>query len=67
MIEWRHMFAGWTDVYTEPSTRCMITRHPHKHRGEYAIFIDGEFVCTRDEIGFAKWKAQNLLEGNHER
>jgi len=41
----------------------MITRHPKKHRGEYAIYIDGELVCTRDEIGFAKWKAQNLLEG----
>jgi hypothetical protein len=63
MIEWRHMFFGWTDVYTEPSTRCMITRHPHKHRGHYLIYIDGEHVATRDEIGFAKWTAQNIIEG----
>ena len=64
MIEWKHMFAGWTDVFTEPSTRCMITRHPQKYGGRYVIYIDGEMICTRDEIGFAKWKAQNLLEGD---
>ena len=63
MIEWTHMFAGWTDVYTDPSTRCMITRHPQKHRGDFVIYIDGELVATRDEITFAKWTAQNILEG----
>jgi len=27
------------------------------------IYIDGELVATRDEITFAKWTAQNILEG----
>lgn len=62
MIDWKYTGAGWLDVWTEPSTRCMITRHPRKYRGEYAIFIDGRLICTRDEIGFAKWKAWNLLQ-----
>ena len=62
MIDWKYTGAGWLDVWTDPSTRCMITRHPRKYRGEYAIFIDGRFIGTRDEIGFAKWKAWNLLQ-----
>jgi hypothetical protein len=41
----------------------MITRHPQKHRGHFVIYIDGELVATRDEITFAKWTAQNILEG----
>ena len=64
MIEWRYMGAGWLDVWTEPSGRCMIARHPRKHNGRYVIWLDGRVVCTRDEVGFAKWKAQNLLEGD---
>ena len=62
MIDWKYTGAGWLDVWTDPTTRCMITRHPRKYRGEYAIFIDGRFIGTRDEIGFAKWKAWNLLQ-----
>ena len=62
MIDWKYTGAGWLDVWTDPTTRCMITRHPRKYRGEYAIFIDGRFIGTRDNIGFAKWKAWNLLQ-----
>ena len=62
MIEWRYVGAGWLDVWTEPQGRCMIARHPRKHNGRYVIWLDGRVVCTRDEIGFAKWKAWNLLQ-----
>ena len=62
MIEWRYMGAGWLDVWTEPTGRCMIARHPRKHNGRYVIWLDGRVVCTRDEVGFAKWKAWNLLQ-----
>ena len=62
MIEWRYMGAGWLDVWTEPTGRCMIARHPRKHNGRYVIWLDGRVVCTRDEVGFAKWKAWDLLQ-----
>ena len=64
MIDWKYTGAGWLDVWTEPTGRCMIARHPRKHNGRYVIWLDGRVVCTRDEVGFAKWKAQNLLEGD---
>lgn len=62
MIDWQYMGSGWMDVWTEPSGRCMLVRHPRRHRGAYAIWIDGKLVCTRDGVDFAKWKAWNLLE-----
>ena len=65
MIEWRYMTAGWTEVFTERESRCMIVRHPNQANGRYVVWIDGKLLSSHKELAFAKWKAQNILEGEN--
>lgn len=62
MIEWDYQGDGWFDRWYSSCMRVMIVRHPRHDRGDYVIWIDGARVAQRDQIGFAKWKANNLIE-----
>lgn len=62
LIEWDYQGDGWFDRWHSRCGRVMIARHPRHDRGDYVIWIDGARVAQRDQIAFAKWKANNLLQ-----
>ena len=52
MSDWTHGFDAWWDVWRRGD--WMITRHPRRHNGYYAVAYRGDEITLKDSLELAK-------------